>query len=123
MTTIPFDQFWAWLQVHPNCIVRISTPDAAVYDDDDFHWYVGPAQEDLVAQLLKGKRMIAELLISSAHISYVQDLGEEREGEHVFEAIAENATERFAAYAFVMSHGFAEEEDTPAEHGSPGMVH
>lgn len=120
MTTISFEQFWAWLQLHPNCIVRISTPDAAIYDDEDFHWYVGPVQDEMVAQLLKGKRMVAELLISPANISYVQDLGEEREGEHVFEAISENATERFAAYAFVMSHGL--EEEAP-EHGTPGTVH
>ena len=119
MTTIPFEQFWAWLQVHPNCIVRISTPGAAVYDDDDCHWYIGPVQEDLVAQMLKGKRMMAELLISPEHIAYVQDLGEEREGEHVFEAIAENATERFAAYAFVLTHGF---EEDPVDH-TPGTGH
>ena len=33
MDTLSFDAFWTWLQSHLNCIVRISIPEAVLFDD------------------------------------------------------------------------------------------
>ena len=33
---IPFEKFWSWLQVHPNCILGAGTPEVALFDDDEF---------------------------------------------------------------------------------------
>ncbi len=37
--TLAFDEFWRWLVLHPNCIVRAGTADSVLYDDDDLHWH------------------------------------------------------------------------------------
>ncbi len=112
MSTLPFETFWAWLQLHSNCIVRVATADAVLHDDDDLHWYAGPNGEELVLQLIRGKRLVGELLIDAERVSYVQILGEEHEGEHLFEAIFETPTERLASYSFVLAHGFDDEPDS-----------
>ena len=31
--------FWNWLAAHPNCILRAGTPEAVLYDDEEFHWH------------------------------------------------------------------------------------
>ncbi len=111
MSTLTFEAFWAWLQLHSNCVVRVAAPNAVLYDDDDLHWYVGPNGEELVLQLIRGKRLVGELLIDSDRVTYVQVLGEEREGEHLFEAILETPSERLASYSFVLAHGLDDEPD------------
>ena len=105
MTTLSFQAFWDWLQQHTNCILRAGTPEASLYDDDDLHWYVGPDRGALVVQAIRGKRLMGEIVVEPDRVAYVDDLGEEREGEHTFEAISETRTERLAAYSFVLSHG------------------
>lgn len=122
MSTLSFETFWGWVQQHPNCVVRVSTPDSALYDDDDYHWFIGPDQNELLVQLIRGKRLVGEILIDPDRITYVQDLGEEREGEYVFEAIAETPVDRLAAYTFVLTHGLEGEAETlPPAHGR--LVH
>lgn len=115
MTTLPFDAFWAWLQQHPSCILRVSTPEAVLYDDDSFHWFIGPDQSELVIQLIRGKRLVGEILLDPDRIAYVQDIGEERQGEHGFEAISESPTDRVACYSFVLAHGL--DLETEGAHG------
>jgi hypothetical protein len=118
MSTLDFDAFWTWLQQHPNCLISAATPDASLYDDDTLHWFVGPDRSHLVVQLILGKRLIGEVLIDPERISYVQVHGEEREGEFVFEAIWEHASDRLAAYTFVLKHGLDDEtEDAEPTHG------
>ena len=117
MSTLSFDDFWAWLQLHPNCIVRVATPEAVLYDDADLHWYAGEDSGDLVLQLIRGKRLVGELLIDPERVTYVQVVGEEREGEFSFEAISETPSLRLAAYTFVMTHALEEESQEPA-HGA-----
>ena len=39
-TTMSFQKFWTWLQGHVNCIVRAGTPEAVLFDHEDFHWTV-----------------------------------------------------------------------------------
>ncbi|MEZ5332070.1 MAG: hypothetical protein R2991_08440 [Thermoanaerobaculia bacterium] len=110
MTTLSFQDFWAWLQQHPNCVVQVGTPDVSMFDDDDLHWYIGPDRGALVVQAIRGKRLMGELLLDQDRVTYVQEAGEEEEGRHLFEAIAETSTDRVALYHFVLSHSLAEDE-------------
>jgi len=112
MDTLSFDAFWTWLQSHLNCIQRIATPDAVIFDDDDLHWYLGPLDNAQVAQVIRGKRLMGEVLIDPERVTYVQSLGEERSGEFVFEAVSETETERVAAYSFVLTHSLDVESDS-----------
>lgn len=117
--TLPFDTFWRWLMVHPNCILRAGTPEAVLYDDDDLHWHF--AAEDgqtLMVQVLRGKRLMGELFVEPEGISYVEVLPAEEEQEHVFELISETESDRFAAYFFVLVHGWDEEARPQSSGGS-----
>lgn len=121
MSTLSFEVFWNWLLQHPNCILRASTPEAALYDDEHLHWYIGPDQSEQVIQLIHGKRLVGELLVAPERVTYVQVVGEDLKEEHTFEAIHETPTERLAVYTFVLAHGLDEED--PAEAGHGPMVH
>lgn len=124
--THSFEAFWSWLQLHPNCLLQVATPEAVLYDDDAFHWYVGTDQANRVVQQILGKRLASEILIDGERVAYVQEMGESRQGEHVFEAVAETPAARLAVYTFVVSHGFDGEGDGDGElkpHGIGGSVH
>ena len=126
MTTLPFDAFWSWLLLHPNCIVRAGTVDAVLYDDDDLHWHFAVDGATVYVQVIRGKRLLGELILDSERVSYVEDLGEEREGEWAFELISESETDRVALYYFILTHGFEDdEEESPpvAKPRSPHTVH
>jgi hypothetical protein len=112
---LAFEAFWSWLATHPNCILRAGTPEAVLYDDDDLHWAFGVEDEaTLLVQLLRGKRLVAELLVEMEQVAYVEAVPQERAEEHVFELISEAESDRFAAYHFVLVHGFGEEDAPPA---------
>jgi hypothetical protein len=113
MDTLSFDAFWTWLQSHLHCIVRVATPEAVLFDDDDLHWYLGPLDGSEVAQVIRGKRLMGEILVDPERVTYVQALGEERSGEFVFEAISETKSERLAAYTFVLTHNLDPDGDPP----------
>ena len=116
--TLPFDMFWQWLTSHPNCILRMGTPEVVIYDDEDFHWsFVTYEGGSFGVQVLCGKRFIAELVVEHEPVSYVQGVAGDVEGEFVFELISETETDRSVEYFFVMAHGF-EDEESP-----PGRVH
>ena len=105
-TTLPFEGFFTWLQSHPNCILRAGTPEAVLYDDDDLHWHFAAEGSDtMVVQLLRGKQLVGELLVSPGDVAYVQGVAGE-DDEFVFELISETETDRVAAYYFVLSHGY-----------------
>lgn len=123
MTTLPFDTFWSWVLLHPNCILRAGAADAVVYDDDDLHWHFAADGSVLYVQVIRGKRIQAELVLESERIAYVQDLGEEREGEFVFELISETENDRSALYYFVMAHAYEEAEPTVRSRGAGHTVH
>lgn len=119
MSAVSFEVFWSWLVQHPNCLLRAGTADAVLYDDEDFHWYVGQDGGVLVAQVIRGKRLVGDLVIDPTRVAYVAIEGEQREGEHVFELICETETDRYAAYTFVLTHGMTEEDEKahgPAVH-------
>jgi hypothetical protein len=118
MSTLPFDLFWAWLRQHPNCVQRVGTPKGALYDDDDLHWHLGEDGPRMVVQLIRGKRVVGEVVVDPEEITYVESLGEEEEGEHLFEAIKETKSRRVAAYYFVVAHGMVDEEEPSPPHGA-----
>jgi hypothetical protein len=117
--TLPFDRFWSWLLGHPNCIIRAGTPEAVLYDDEDLHWhFASEGVNTLLIQVLRGKRLLGEVLLDPEQITYVQAVPVEREQEHVFELVTETENDRFAAYFFVLAHGYDGEESF-----SPARVH
>jgi hypothetical protein len=117
--TVPFQTFWAWLLAHPNCILRAGTPEAVLYDDDDLHWhFAAEADQTLLVQVLRGKTLIGELLLAPDQVGYVQVQAPVRPDEHVFELMSDSEGEPFAAYFFVLTHGFDDEETH-----TPGRVH
>lgn len=110
--TLPFQEFWAWLLLHPNCIIRAGTPEAVLYDDDDLHWLLASEESHLLVQLVRGKRLIGEMLIDPELVAYVQGASGDREGEFLFDLIVETPTERLAAYSFAMAHAYEDEVDS-----------
>ena len=108
--TMPFEKFWQWLMHHANCIVRAGTPEAMLFDHEDFHWHLAADEEGtIVVQLVRGKALVGELVIFSNEVSYVQC--ETTDGdETLFELIVESTANRDMAYHFVMAHGYDEGE-------------
>jgi hypothetical protein len=113
-TTLTFEKFWTWLQAHANCIVRAGTPDAILFDDEDLHWHFSAEEDAYLVQVLRGKRVVGELVVVPAEVTFVQVEAGEVDDEHVFDLISENETQRVSAYHFVLSHGYdAAEEISP----------
>jgi len=109
-TTLPFERFWTWLQAHANCILRAGTPDAMLFDHDDYHWHLAAEEEgSLIVQLVRGKELVGEIVVMASEIAYVQCELTDNE-EYVFECIVETEAARDVAYYFVMAHGFDETE-------------
>jgi hypothetical protein len=108
--TLPFEKFWVWLQAHPNCIVRVGTPEVVLFDHDDFHWNLAIEDENtFVVQLAKAKELVGELVVFVSEIAYVHcDFNDN--DEFVCECIVETPTARESAYHFVMAHAYDEAE-------------
>ena len=105
--TLPFDVFWTWLVSHPNCILRAGTPEAVFYDDEDLHWHFAREEPGtLLVQLIRGKRLLGEILVDPEQVTYVQGAAGEEEVEYVFELVSETGADRIAAYYFVLAHGY-----------------
>lgn len=112
---LEFGKFWEWLQGHPNCIVSVATPEAVLYDHDDFHWHLGKeGQDTLLVQVLRGKDLVGEVLIASGTVTYVE-IEEKGPEEFVFDCIVEADDGPYAAYSFTLSHGYdpGEQPETP----------
>ena len=117
--TLRFDVFWTWLTAHPNCIVRAATPEAVLYDDEDLHWhFASDGPETLLVQVLRGKRLLGEIVVVPDQVTYVQALGGEEPDEFVFELVSETETEQVASWVFVLSHGYDVEVEV-----NPRRVH
>lgn len=107
--TIPFENFWAWLMAHSNCIVRAGTPEAMLFDHEDYHWHLAAEDEQtLIVQLVRGKELVGELVVFAAEIAYVASEALEGEEEFVFECIIETESIREVAYQFVLVHEYEE---------------
>ena len=117
--TLPFETFWEWLLLHPNCIVRAGTPDTMLYDDDDLHWLFFDEGPDMkLVQVVHGKRALGELYIRPADVSHVRVLPSEREEEHAFELVSKDEDQAPPAFGFVLFHSYDETEELPS-----GRVH
>jgi hypothetical protein len=116
-TTLTFDKFWTWLQAHVNCIVRAGTPEAALFDHEEFHWTLTVEDErTYVVQVARGKELVGELVVYPSEIAYVQTEPGEQEGEWLFECIVEGEAAREVAYHFLMAHEYeADHRATGAE--------
>ena len=117
--TLPFETFWPWFVNHPNCVLRAGTPEVTLFDDDDLHWVFDDQNPgELLVQLVRGKRLVGELLLQPELVTYVEATTGEAAGEFPFDLIAESETDRVALYTFVLSHGY-DGDDQP----SHGPVH
>lgn len=119
--TLTFEEFWDWVTRHPNCILRAGTQDTVIYDDEDYHWHFAVEGADTpIAQVIRGKRMVAEILIARERIAYVQGVPGDVEGEHLFDLVEESESERITAYFFVVSHPYETQDSAPT---GPHSVH
>ena len=110
--TMPFEAFWEWVVAHPNCILRAGTKDAVLFDDEDFHWHFtteGPT--NLLVQVIRGKRLVGEMLIPRQEIAFVQGVLGDHDGEFVFELVSGEETTPSALYFFVLTHGYQTLDD------------
>ena len=115
--TLSFKVFWAWLQTHPNCILRAGTPEIVLYDDEQLHWHFAIEGDDLLVQVIRGKSLVGEIVVVPGGITYVQGVAGEAEDEYTFELVSETERDRIAAYHFVLSHGYDTQETV-----SPGRA-
>ncbi len=107
--TLPFSKFWSWVTQHPNCILRAGTPEAVLFDDDDLHWHFATEDDGtLVVQLIRGKKLLGELAVAPGDVTYVQV--EPGEGDEVRFELVGDADPGIAAFHFVLSHGYDEDE-------------
>jgi hypothetical protein len=112
--TLQFDKFWNWLQAHANCILRAGTPDALIFDHDEYHWHLATEEEfTILVQLVRGKELVGEIVVLASEIAYVNCVPGEGD-EFVFECVVETPGGREVAYHFVMTHEYDEEEQPTA---------
>ena len=105
--TLPFDEFWEWLVRHPNCILRAGSREAVLYDDEDYHWHFASESPDMwLVQVIRGKRLVGELLIPEDGVAYVQGNLGEQVGEYVFDLVSSDELDQGSAFFFVLSHGY-----------------
>lgn len=117
--TMSFGTFWDWLTSHPNCILRAGTKDAVLFDDEDFHWhFTAEGASSLLVQVIRGKRLVGEMLIPRDEVTFVQGVLGDHEGEFVFELVNGGGEETTALYFFVLAHGYE-----PLEEIDSGRVH
>lgn len=120
--TLPFETFWSWLVAHPNCILRAGTPEAVLYDDEDLHWhFAAEGTQTLLVQVIRGKRLLGELLVEPEQVTYVQDGASDREDEFVFELVSEGEADRVVSYFFVLVHAYDGGQSQPGP--TPARVH
>jgi hypothetical protein len=110
--TLPFETFWNWLVSHPNCILRAGCREAVIYDDEDYYWHFAQdSHESWLVQVVRGKRLVGELLIPKDRVAYVQGVVGDQEHEFVFELISGDDHDQGSVYFFVMSHGYESTEE------------
>ena len=110
-STLPLDDFWGWVKDHPNCILRASTPEAFLYDFEDLHWNLYEEDDKaLVAQMLRGKQLVAEIIIDPRDVLYVQAMPEPDHPEQaLFEIVSGPKEDAVTVCTFLMAHAYDEE--------------
>lgn len=106
-STLSFEDFWEWVEAHPNCILRAGIQNSVIYDDEDYHWRLAQDGPDIfLVQVIRGKRLVGEFVVYSESVGYVQSLAGDQDGEFLFEAVAAEESDTPLICFFVMSHGF-----------------
>ncbi len=109
--TLEFERFWRWMKRHIHCIVRAGTPDAYLYDQEDLHWHLDEDDDRTpVVQLMRGKELIAEVVLDAPDILFVQVMPDPdgEQGQFLFEVIGGGADNPQPVYHFVLTHGLDE---------------
>ncbi|MBI5545734.1 MAG: hypothetical protein HY901_17740 [Deltaproteobacteria bacterium] len=108
-THLPFDRFWRWVKDHPNCVLEAGSAGASVFDFEDFHWgFVQEEEGRVLVQAIRGKSLVAELVIDPSEVTYVQaspDAEGADRGQWIFEAMSGKGQEEFVVAYFVLAHG------------------
>jgi len=136
LRTLSFDEFWSWAQLHLNCVLRAGSADVVIFDDEDLHWHFGMEDADTyLVQVIRGKRMLAELAMHPGEIAFVQgqatrsgpsSAGPRASSEQlppeevVFDLIGTAGGEPL--YQFVMAHDYEDpntQRDLGEESGGP----
>jgi hypothetical protein len=107
---LSFEDFWEWLGGHINCIISAGTPEAVLYDHDDYHWHLDREGEDvLLVQVVRGKHLVGEIIIARGEVTHVE--GKPRnEEEYLFECFMRGEEGAIPSYFFTLSHGYEVEE-------------
>lgn len=117
--TLELKEFWPWLADHSNCILRVGTPDAILYDDDDYHWrFTQENPRTLLVQLVRGKRLVGEVFVEPEMVTAVRMTPGDKD-EVIFDLMADADGQEQVLYYFVMAHGYdvSEPEVSTARHG------
>jgi hypothetical protein len=102
-------QFWRWLKLHYNCILRAGDDGCVVYDQPYLHWHLLEEDDDLlVVQVIRGKDLITELVIDQRQVMYVEAVPQE-DNNVLFDLIGTGEGEPVSLINFLMSHGYEEE--------------
>ena len=112
---VTFERFWRWLMDHNNCVLRVGSNEATLFDHEDLHWDFFEDDEGMaVVQLVRGKVLVGEMLIEKAKVALVQpqvDPENLTNGHWTFEVIGADQS-GFGGMYFLMAHGF----DSPQGH-------
>lgn len=111
---IPFEEFWGWIKHHANCILRVGSGDAFLYDHESLHWALeeDPDGNPNVLQIL-GKVVVGEMVLDVHDALFVQaapDKESEEPGQFIFEIIGGPREEPYPLYHFLLTHGFEGEQ-------------
>ncbi len=124
--TLTFEEFWRWVIEHPNCVIRVGTEEAFLYDMEEFHWFfTEEADHTPLVQLIRGKQLVGEVLIEATDVLFVQAIPDRESGEegrYVFELMGGSHEDPVPLYHFLMNHGL-EEKETIHLGGSGGLKH
>lgn len=122
-STLSFDRFWRWLKHHSNCIIRAGTQDVWLHDYEDLHWHLDEDPDrNPVVQLVRGKQLLAEIVMDVRDALFVQATPEGAEGgerQFLFEVVGGGREEPYGVYHFLLAHAFDEE----GTHQGGGLKH
>lgn len=114
--TLTFERFFAWLQEHANCLIRVGSNDTFLYDDELFHWGFERDEDGTpVVQLVFGKNLVGEMVLDVTDDMFVRgaaDVENVERGYHLFEVIGGSKAEPVPLYHFLVAHGL----DKPTGH-------
>ena len=111
---LTFERFGRWLLDHPTCVVRAGSEQCLLLDHDDFHWdFLEEEDGHVIVQLVKGKALVAELIISRRDVQFVQasiDPENATAGYWLFELIGGPKEDAFTVAHVLMSHGMEQQQ-------------